>query len=89
MQECAVQTAYHKNVLHPIITNLGGMESKSRSKILSKILRHGNRLFRKNNSGRYCACDIWKAYRREFDSPQMLIAMTLPLGNDKQRFHWS
>eukprot|EP00971_Amphidinium_carterae_P063467 1256225-Amphidinium_carterae.3 len=65
------------------------MESTRRSKILSRILRHGDRVFKKNSSGRYCACDIWKAYHREFQSPQLLIAMTIPLGNDKQRFHWS
>eukprot|EP00971_Amphidinium_carterae_P288197 5721699-Amphidinium_carterae.1 len=76
--------AYHKTVLYPIINSLGSFESKRRSKILSRILRHGDRVFAKNNSGRYCACDIWKAYHRDFESPQMLIAMTIPLGNDKQ-----
>eukprot|EP00971_Amphidinium_carterae_P281797 5594027-Amphidinium_carterae.1 len=81
--------AYHKQVIYPIIGSLGGYESKRRSKILSTCLRHGDRVFPTNDSGRYCACDIWNSYHRDYESPQMLIAMTLPLGNDKQRFHWS
>eukprot|EP00971_Amphidinium_carterae_P172636 3422063-Amphidinium_carterae.1 len=81
--------AYHKQVIYPIISSLGSNESKRRSRILSRILRHGDRVFTTNDSGRYCACDIWEAYHRDFEAPQMLIAMTLPLGNDKQRFHWS
>eukprot|EP00971_Amphidinium_carterae_P289577 5749793-Amphidinium_carterae.1 len=43
-----VKTAYKKNVLFPLINRLGSRESKSRSKILSRILRHGDRNFPKN-----------------------------------------
>eukprot|EP00971_Amphidinium_carterae_P314978 6261251-Amphidinium_carterae.1 len=85
----AFKLAYHKTAVYPIIQNLGSQESKRRSKILSRILRHGDRVFQMNASGRYCACDIWRSFHRDFESPQLLIAMTLPLGNDKQRFHWS
>eukprot|EP00971_Amphidinium_carterae_P065169 1291478-Amphidinium_carterae.1 len=84
-----VKRAYVKNALFPLITRLGPRESKARSKILSRVLRHGARNFPTNNSGRYSSCDIWSVFRREFDSPQLLVAMTIPLGNDKQRFHWS
>eukprot|EP00971_Amphidinium_carterae_P084592 1674446-Amphidinium_carterae.1 len=47
--------AYHKQVIFPIISSLGGYESKRRSTILSRILRHGDRIFPTNDSGRYCA----------------------------------
>eukprot|EP00971_Amphidinium_carterae_P312483 6210699-Amphidinium_carterae.1 len=40
-----VQKAYRKNALFPIINQLGPRESKVRSKILSRILRHGARGF--------------------------------------------
>eukprot|EP00971_Amphidinium_carterae_P193131 3832973-Amphidinium_carterae.1 len=79
-----VQTAYRKNALFPIITRLGARESKVRSKLLSRVLRHGARNFPRNHSGRYSSCDIWNVFRRELDSPHMLLAMTIPLGNDKQ-----
>eukprot|EP00971_Amphidinium_carterae_P143154 2836283-Amphidinium_carterae.1 len=84
-----VQTAYRKTVLFPIINRLGSRESKVRSKVLTKVLRHGDRNFPKNRSGRYSSCDIWSVFRREFDSPQMLVAMTIPLGNDKSQAAFS
>eukprot|EP00971_Amphidinium_carterae_P018738 369474-Amphidinium_carterae.1 len=59
-----VQAAYRKNVLFPIITRLGSGESRLRSKILTRVLRHGDRNFPKNRSGRYSSCDIWKTFRR-------------------------
>eukprot|EP00971_Amphidinium_carterae_P037114 729293-Amphidinium_carterae.2 len=81
------KAAYHKTVIFPIIGNLGSNESTRRSKFFLGSCDMETECSRETIGAATAPVTYGiKAYHRDFESPQMLIAMTLPLGNDKQRF---